>query len=128
MHLLRSRQFLLLFVGQALNGIGSWAALIALWGFAAYEFDSGPLQIALIGLGWSLPAAVVGPFAGVPIDRFGAKRVLIVAYGAGAAAAVAMAFADSYGQLVVIGIAHGLVKSFSQPANDTLAPRLVDDN
>lgn len=127
MYLLRTRQFLLLFLGQALNGIGSWAALVALWGFAAYEFDSGPMQIAFIGLGWSLPAALIGPFAGVPIDRFGAKRVLVIAYSAGAAAAVAMAFADSYGQLVALGVVHGLVKAFSMPAADTLPPRLVED-
>ena len=93
MHLLRTRPFALLFVGQALNGIGSWAALVALWGFAAYQFDSGPGQIAIIGLAWAVPAAVIGPLAGVPIDRFGAKRVLVLAYLAGAAAAVAMAFA-----------------------------------
>ena len=128
MYLLRTRQFLLLFLGQALNGIGSWAALVALWGFAAYEFDSGPMQIAFIGLGWSLPAALIGPFAGVPIDRFGAKRVLVVAYAAGAGAAIAMAFADSYGQLVALGVVHGLVKAFSMPAADTLPPRLVEDD
>lgn len=128
MYLLRSRQFLLLFLGQALNGIGSWAALVALWGFAAYEFDSGPMQIAFIGLGWSLPAALIGPFAGVPVDRFGAKRVLVIAYAVGAAAAVVMAFADSYGQLVALGVVHGLVKAFSMPAADTLPPRLVEDD
>lgn len=127
MHLLRSRSFLLLFLGQAVNGIGTWAALVALWGFAAYEFDSGPAQIAMIGLAWALPAAVVGPFAGVPIDRFGPKRVLVVAYAAGAGAAVAMASATSYRQLLALGVVHGIVKAFSQPATDTLAPRLVED-
>jgi MFS family permease len=127
MHLLRTRSFLLLFVGQALNGIGSWAALVALWGFAAYQFDSGPAQIALIGLGWAVPAAIVGPFAGVPIDRIGAKRVLVLAYLGGAAAAVAMAFATSFPQLVGLGVAMGLAKAFAQPAADTLPPRLVDD-
>lgn len=127
MHLLRSRSFLLLFLGQAVNGIGTWAALVALWGFAAYEFDSGPAQIAMIGLAWALPGAVVGPFAGVPIDRFGPKRVLVVAYAAGAGAAVAMASATSYRQLLALGVVHGIVKAFSQPAADTLAPRLVED-
>src|SRR6476469_2020979 len=92
MHLLRTRSFALLFAGQALNGIGSWAALVAMWGFAAYRFDSGPAQIAMIGLAWSVPAAIIGPVAGVPIDRFGAKRVLVLAYMAGAATAVAMSF------------------------------------
>jgi MFS family permease len=127
MHLLRTRSFLLLFIGQALNGIGSWAALVALWGFAAYQFDSGPAQIALIGLGWAVPAAIVGPFAGVPIDRIGAKRVLVLAYLGGAAAAVAMAFATSFPQLVGLGVAMGLAKAFAQPAADTLPPRLVHD-
>jgi MFS family permease len=128
LHLLRTRSFALLFVGQALNGIGSWAALIALWGFAAYEFDSGPAQIALIGLAFSLPAAAIGPAAGVPIDRFGAKRVLVIAYAVGATAAVAMAFAQSFNQLVALGVVHGLTKAFAQPASDTLPPRLVDDD
>ena len=127
MYLLRTRQFALLFVGQALNGIGSWAALVALWGFAAYEFDSGPREIAIIGLAWSLPAALIGPVAGVPIDRLGAKRVLITAYLVGAAAAVAMAFAGSFEHLVALGTIHGLAKAFAQPASDTLPPRLVDD-
>lgn len=127
MHLLRTRSFLLLFLGQALNGIGSWAALVAMWGFAAYQFDSGPSQIALIGLAWSVPAAIVGPVAGVPIDRFGAKRVLVGAYLAGAASAVAMSFATSYGQLVGLGVLLGLAKAFAQPAADTLPPRLVED-
>ncbi|MDQ3107624.1 MAG: MFS transporter [Actinomycetota bacterium] len=128
MHLLRSRSFLLLFLGQALNGIGSWAALVAMWGFAAYQFDSGPAQIALLGLAWAVPSAIVGPFAGVPIDRFGAKRVLILAYVASAATATAMSFVDSYRELVALGVLLGLAKAFAMPASDTLPPRLVDDD
>ncbi len=127
MHLLRTRSFLLLFIGQALNGIGSWAALVAMWGFAAYQFDSGPTQIALLGLAWAVPSAIIGPFAGVPIDRLGAKRVLVLAYLGGAASAVAMSFATSYPQLVGLGVLVGLAKAFAQPASDTLPPRLVDD-
>jgi len=127
MHLLRTRSFLLLVLGQAVNGIGSWAALVAMWGFAAYQFDSGPAEIAMIGLAWSAPAAVVGPFAGVPIDRFGAKKVLVAAYLLGAAAAVAMSFSQSYTQLVALGGLLGLSKAFARPATDTLPPRLVDD-
>jgi predicted MFS family arabinose efflux permease len=128
MHLLRTRPFALLFAGQALNGIGSWAALIAMWGFAAYRFDSGPAQIALIGLAWSVPAAIIGPVAGVPIDRFGAKRVLVLAYVAGATVAVAMTFTTTFAQLVALGVLHGLAKAFAQPAADTLPPRLVEDH
>jgi hypothetical protein len=71
---LRSRQFALLFVGYAVNAIGTWATLVAMWGFAAYKFHSGPAGIALIALTWSLPRAAIGPFAGIPIDRLSPKR------------------------------------------------------
>lgn len=128
MRLLRDRSFALLFVGQAINGIGSWAALVAMWGFAAYHFGSGPAQVAILGLSWALPSALIGPFAGVPVDRIGPKRVLVFAYAAGAATAVAMAFTTSFDQLVALGVVDGLVKAFSQPASNALPPRLVGDH
>ncbi|HEV2369100.1 MAG TPA: hypothetical protein VGR90_04450, partial [Acidimicrobiales bacterium] len=95
MHLLRSRPFALLFTGYALNAIGSWAALMAMWGFASYRFHAGAGQIALIGLSWAAPAALLSPVAGVPIDRLGPRRVLLAAYAVGAGAGVAMAFAGT---------------------------------
>lgn len=128
MHLLRTRSFLLLFLGTAVNGIGSWAALIAMWGYAAYRFDSGPGEIALIALSWAVPSAIVGPFAGVPIDRFGPKRILVVAYIGGIATALALAATTSFAQLLVLGTGMGLVKAFTYPAFDALPPRLVADD
>src|SRR5581483_6454967 len=50
MKLLRQPRLAMFFAGGALNAIGTWATLIALWGFAAYRFHSGPDQIALLGL------------------------------------------------------------------------------
>jgi MFS family permease len=125
MHLFRDRRFLLLFIGQAVNGIGSWAALIAMWGFAAYKFDSGGNQIALLALCWSAPAALLGPLVGVPIDRLGPRRVLIAAYLASSATAVAMGLANSFGQLALFGVLYGVCRAFSMPAADSLPPRIV---
>jgi MFS family permease len=125
--LLRSRQFLLLFVGEAINGIGSWAALIALWGYAAYKFDSGPTEIAWLGLAWSAPAALVGPLVGVPIDRLGPRKVLVWTYAAASAIALAMAFSSTYGQLLALSVIYGVTVAFAHPAGAALPPRLVDD-
>ena len=127
MRLLRDRSFALLTIGHAVNGIGSWAALVAMWGFAAYRFDSGPGDIALLALSWAVPAAIIGPLAGVPIDRLGPRKVLVAADLLGAAASVLMMFAGSYEQLVAFGVLHGLAKAFSYPAADALPPRLVAD-
>ena|SRR5688500_1374854 len=127
MRLLRDRSFALLVCGQAISGIGSWAALVALWGFAAYRFDAGAGDIALLAASWALPAALLGPITGVPIDRIGPRRVLIASQLLGAGAALALLTADSYGDLAAIGLLHGLAKAFSMPALDALPPRLVDD-
>lgn len=127
MSLLRDRRFALLLAGSAVNAIGSWCALVALWGYANYRFDATPLQIALLSLSWALPPAVFGPFGGVPVDRFGPRRVLVAADFAAAACALALAFSTSYSQLVVLGALIGCTRLFSEPAFGALAPRLVDD-
>jgi MFS family permease len=125
---LRDRRFVALLLGQAVNGIGSWCALIALWGYAAYRFDANPAQIALLSLSWSVPAALFGPLGGVPIDRFGPRRAIIVADTCAAAVSVSLAFTSSYAQLVALSACFGLTRSVSEPALSALAPRLVNDD
>ncbi len=81
----------------------------------------------MIGLAWALPSTVVGPLTGVPIDRYGAKRVLLGAYVVGVGAAVGLSFTTTFSQLIGVGVVLGVVKAFAQPAADSLPPRLVDD-
>jgi len=124
---LRRWPFALLCAGSALNAIGSWAALIAIWGFASSQFHASATQIALLGLAWSAPAALVGPLAGVPVDRFGPKRVLVASDLSGAVTALAMAAAHSFGMLAGLAFGSGLVQATGLPAGQSLPPRLVDD-
>jgi len=127
MQLLRDRRLALLVSGQALNGIGSWCAIVALWGFASFRFDAGPTDIALLGLAWSLPPLLLGPVAGVPIDRLGPKRVLMVADALAAVVSLLFLFAGSFPVLVALATLHGVTSSFSEPALRALPPRLVGD-
>jgi MFS family permease len=125
--LLRRGPFALLFAGSALNAIGSWATLIAVWGYAAYRFHVGPGQIALVGLAWTAPSALVSPIAGVPIDRLGPKRVLIGSDVLGAVVSLAMAAAGSFSALVVLAAMTGVVQAVGRPAAMSLPARLVGD-
>jgi predicted MFS family arabinose efflux permease len=127
MRLLRQPRLALLFAGSALNAIGTWATLIALWGFAAYHFHAAPGQVALLGLAWSLPGAVLSPFAGLPIDRFGPRVVMIASDILGVATSLAMAAAGSYSSLVGLALLAGAVQAFGRPAAISLPPRLVGD-
>ena len=127
MALLRDRRVALLVGGQAVNAIGSWCALVALWGYASFRFDAGPSAIALLGLAWALPALLLGPIAGVPVDRLGPKRALVVSDAAAAIVALTFIFAGSFPALVGLAAIDGVTKAFSEPAFRALAPRIVDD-
>jgi MFS family permease len=127
MSLLRDRRLALLVAGQALNGIGSWCAIVALWGFASFRFDAGPGAIAVLGLAWALPPALLGPLAGGPIDRFGPKRVIMVADALAAVVSLTFLLAGSFPVLVALAALHGVTSSFSEPALRSLPPRLVQD-
>ena len=97
-------------MGSALNAIGGWAAIIAIWGFASAHFHANSVQIALLGL------ALVGPRgSGRPTGR-GTSGPVRAAGGPGgigrhgAATAVAMASADSFGVLAALAFGSGLVR------------------
>ncbi len=127
MRLLRQGPFARLFAGSALNALGTWATLIALWGYAGVHFHVGAGHIALIGLAWALPAALASPFAGVPIDRFGPKRVLIVSDLIGMATSLALAWAPTFTVLLALALVSGTVRASGKPAAMAVPARLVDD-
>ncbi|HEX3453608.1 MAG TPA: MFS transporter, partial [Gaiellaceae bacterium] len=125
MGVLRTRGFPLLLAGETVNATGNWIAVIAIWGFAAFKFDAGPSDLALLFVVLSLPGALLGPLLGVPIDRLGPKRTLIVANLLGVLDALALTQADSYRQIVLLALPLGLIEAFAAASLDSIPPRLV---
>lgn len=72
------RPFFTIAVGQAVSLIGSSAVQFALIWWLASE-TSSPMMLAFSGLMAFLPQAILGPFAGVWIDRMKRKQVVIAA-------------------------------------------------
>jgi predicted MFS family arabinose efflux permease len=122
---LRTRRFPLLLAGETINATGNWIALIAIWGFASFEFDAGPADLALLFVVLSLPGALLGPLLGVPIDRLGPKRTLLVANLLGVLDALALTQAESYLQIVLLALPLGLIEAFAAASLDAIPPRLV---
>ncbi len=127
MHVLRVRGFAPLLASEAINAIGNWIAVIAIWGFAAFAFDADAGDLALLFVVLSLPGAVLGPALGVVIDRIGPRRALIFANLGGVAAALALTQADSYTMVIVLALPLGLIEAMAAASLDALPPRLVDD-
>lgn len=116
-----------LLAGQTVNAIGNWVAIIAVWGFAAFEFDAGPGDLALLFVVLSLPGAFLGPVLGVWIDRLGPRRALILANLAGFAVALSLVRAQSYLQVVLLALPLGLIEALAAASLDALPPRMVRD-
>ena len=114
-------------VAEALSAIGSWATIIAIWGYAAYEYDATPGEVAFFGIAFTLPAVVLGPLTGTVIDRVGPKATLGVAKVIGVVASLALLAADDFRALAILSALHGVAMAFSLPALQSMPPRLVGE-
>jgi DHA3 family macrolide efflux protein-like MFS transporter len=128
MRVLRARGFALLLAGEAVNATGSWVAVIAIWGFASFKFDAGASDLALLFVVLAIPGALLGPLLGVPIDRLGPKRTLVIANLLGVVDALALTQADSYLQIVLLALPLGLIEALAAASLDAVPPRLVGDD
>ncbi|MEW6544559.1 MAG: MFS transporter [Nitrospirota bacterium] len=75
-HLLKTRDFGLLFSGQLISQIGDSLNKVALLWFV-YELTGSALKMTAIGLLQTVPPLVFGPLIGVYLDRLSKKRVMI---------------------------------------------------
>jgi predicted MFS family arabinose efflux permease len=128
MRVLRVRGFTPLLVGQAVNETGNWIAVIAIWGFASFQFDVGAGDLALLFVVLSVPGALLGPLMGVPIDRLGPRRTLLIANLLGMVDALVLTRADSYEMIILLALPLGLIEALAAASLDAIPPRLVPDD
>src|SRR5690606_32403558 len=114
-------------LAEALSAIGSWATIVAVWGYAAYEYDATAGDVALFGMAFSVPAVVLGPVTGTVIDRMGPKATLAIAKAIGVVASLALLAADDFRTLALLSALHGVASAFSHPALQSMPPRLVGE-
>jgi MFS family permease len=74
----RHRPFLLLWTGQTVSQLGSQVTLVALPLTAILFLGATPTQVGVLFAAGYLPAAAVGLFAGVLVDRLHRQPLLIV--------------------------------------------------
>jgi MFS transporter, DHA3 family, macrolide efflux protein len=97
------RPFFTLYIGQAFSLLSSSAVQFAvIWWITLRTGSAMALTVAsLVGL---LPQVLIGPFAGVLIDRYDRKSVMIVADLAVAAASLALGLSFAFGTPASKGI------------------------
>lgn len=123
------RNFWLVWLGQAISRQGDGIAGIALMWWIV-EATGSPSVTATLTLMMTLPGVLLGPAAGVVIDRVDRRRLLLgTDLVRGAAMAVLFLLATGgtlqVWQLLVFGVVEGVAQAFHGPALQASIPRLV---
>ena len=125
------KTFVTIYAGQAFSIIGSSAAQFAIiWWLTVETGSTITLTIATI-VGF-LPMTLIGPFAGVWIDRYNRKKVMIIADGLIAISSIVLGVAFLTGTpslyfIYLIFFIRGLGSTFHGPAMQAAIPMLVPE-
>ena len=114
-----------LWLATLVSKLGDWMGFVAL---NIYVFDLTGSATALAGVlaMQALPSLLIGPFAGVIIDRFSRRRIMIIVNLVAAAVFTLFPFTTSLWQLYILALIARTTTSFFEPAQRALVPDLVN--
>jgi MFS family permease len=128
---LRSRNFRLFFIGQAISLIGSWMTRLAT-SWLVYRLTDSEFLLGLVAFAGQVPAMVLPPLAGVWLDRWDRHRVLIVTQALAMLQSLALAALTLSGFITIpwiVGLAlfQGLINAVEIPTRQAFVVRMIDD-
>lgn len=127
---LRFRNYRLFFGGQSLSLIGTWMTRIAM-AWLVYRLTGSAFLLGLAGFASQIPTFVLGPFAGVWVDRLDRHRVLVVTQALSmlqsfALAALALPHLITVPEILWLSLFQGIVNAFDMPARQAFLPQMVE--
>jgi DHA3 family macrolide efflux protein-like MFS transporter len=115
-------------LARLISRVGGEAAFfVGIWGKAAFELDATPGQLALVMASLGVASLIGASVAGVLVDRFDPRRVVIVGEILFVPATLAMTLADTVPTLAMVTFLFGLVGTPVFTAISSFAPFLTDD-
>nr|WP_223186486.1 MFS transporter [Streptomyces sp. CBMA29] len=124
---MRIRDYRLVAAGQLLSSLGDWLLLVAA-PFYVLRLTGSTLATGAALAAETVPALLIGPFAGVFADRWDRRRTMVVTDLLRAGAVATMLLVHRPGQVWLIYVALIVEAGFSQfftPARKALVPVLV---
>ncbi len=122
---LRLRNFRRLWLGMTISSLGDWIGLFALLSITDRLAPGNTLAVAGLMIFRVLPALLIGPLAGVALDRFDRRRAMIYSDLLRAVLIAAIPFAKSLPVLYAISFVLETISLVWMPAKDALVPNLV---
>src|SRR2546425_997611 len=116
-----------LWTAQVVSVFGDFLAIFAVLSYVSFNLHATAVQVTLIGISFMIPFALIGPVAGVFVDRWNVKRTMIGSDLIRAVLALGLVFTTSLAQVYVILFLLSAVSAFFVPAQTvtlrTIVPR-----
>lgn len=114
---------------RLLSRVGGEAAFfVGIWGKAAYDLDATPAQLAVVMAALGIASLIGASIAGVLVDRFDPRRVVMAGEVLFVPAALALIWTNTIPSLAVATFVLGLVGTPVFTAISSFAPFLTDDD
>ncbi|MBN1786599.1 MAG: MFS transporter, partial [Candidatus Methanofastidiosa archaeon] len=123
---LRNRNFGLLWAGQVVSNFGDRFTYMAVVATIVFNEGGSAMEAGGIFIAWSLPALIFGPIAGVFVDRYNKKRIMILCDILRAGIVFLLPFTYSIIQIYVLMFLVSSVSRFFYPARNAMIPQLVE--
>jgi len=117
-----------LWFAQVVSILGDFLALFGVINLITFRWHGTPLQVTNVMIAYIIPVTIVGPLAGVFIDRWNVKRTMIASDLIRAVLILGLAFFTTREQIFVIFLLVSTVSSFFAPAQSVTLRTLVPVN
>jgi MFS family permease len=127
---LRHPNFRLFFCGQSLSLIGTWMTRLAT-SWLVYRLTGSSWLLGVISFAGQVPTFALAPLAGVWVDRWERRRVLLGTQFLAALQSLMLAGLTLSGRITIpeivwLSVFQGLINAFDMPARQSFLVKMVD--
>ena len=125
------RNYRLFFGGQVVSLVGTWITTTAT-NWLVYRLTGSAFLLGVVGFAGQFPAFVIGPFAGIFVDRWDRHRLLVVTQTISMAQSFVLAGLVLPGRItlewiVVLSVVQGIVNAFDMPARQAFLLTMIEN-
>ncbi|HEY6331980.1 MAG TPA: MFS transporter [Blastocatellia bacterium] len=127
---LRHRNFKLFFCGQSISLVGTWMTRIAT-SWLVYRLTGSSFLLGTVSFAGQIPTFILGPVAGVWIDRLERRRVLLVTQFLAALQSLALATLTlsrhiTISEIIWLSVLQGMINALDTPGRQSFLVQMVE--
>ena len=128
---LRHRNFQLFFSGQSISLIGTWMTRVAT-SWLVYRLTHSAILLGTVSFAGQIPTFLLAPLAGVLVDRWNRRTVLVVTQALAMVqslllAALTLTHRITIVEVLILSACQGCINAFDMPGRQSFMLEMVED-